>query len=144
MRRCSQRWTMEPRTRFRKWRADPECGLSVLMTRMSAMTITLALLTSAAPAPAQDTDAGPPLGRLVDVGGRRLHLHCSGSVTPTVVIEAGASAFAIDFALVQPEVARATQVCSYDRAASGWSDARPDVETPIRVVRDLRALLGGG
>jgi pimeloyl-ACP methyl ester carboxylesterase len=105
------------------------------------MTITLALLTSAAPAFSQDTVAGPPLGRLIDVGGRRLHLHCSGSGPPTVVIEAGASAFAIDFALVQPEVAKVTRVCSYDRAGSGWSDARPDVETPIRVVRDLRSLL---
>jgi pimeloyl-ACP methyl ester carboxylesterase len=111
------------------------------MTRTSFLTITLALLTSAAPAFSQGIDAGPPLGRLIDVGGRRLHLHCSGSGAPTVVIEAGASAFAIDFALVQPEVAKATRVCSYDRAGSGWSDARPDVETPIGVVRDLRALL---
>ena len=60
---------------------------------------------------------------------------------PTVVIEAGASSFAIDFALVQPEVAKATRVCSYNRAGSGWSNERPDVETPIRVVRELRALL---
>jgi pimeloyl-ACP methyl ester carboxylesterase len=111
------------------------------MMRTSLLTITLALLTSVAPTFSQDTDAGPPLGRLVDVGGRRLHLHCSGSGAPTVVIEAGASAFAVDFALVQPEVAKATRVCSYDRAGSGWSDARPDVETPSRVVRDLRALL---
>jgi pimeloyl-ACP methyl ester carboxylesterase len=63
------------------------------------------------------------------------------AIARTVVIEAGASSFAIDFALVQPEVATATRVCAYDRAGSGWSDARPDVETPIRVVRDLRALL---
>jgi pimeloyl-ACP methyl ester carboxylesterase len=105
------------------------------------MRITLALLSLAAPALGQDTDAGPPLGRLVDVGGRRLHLHCSGSASPTVVIEAGASSFAIDFALVQPEIAKATRVCSYDRAGSGWSEARSDVETPIRVVRDLGALL---
>jgi pimeloyl-ACP methyl ester carboxylesterase len=103
--------------------------------------MTLALLTSAAPALMQDTDAGPPLGRLFDVGGRRLHLHCSGSAAPTIVIEAGASAFAIDFALLQPEVSKATRVCSYDRAGGGWSDARPDVETPIRVVRDLKTLL---
>lgn len=115
------------------------------MTRPSLLAITLALLTSAAPIRAQvltpDTDAGPPLGRMVDVGGRRLHLHCSGGAAPTVVIEAGASSFAIDFALVQPAVAKETRVCSYDRAGSGWSDARLDVETPIRVVRDLRALL---
>lgn len=110
------------------------------MTRTSIVMIILAL-TSAAPALTQDTDAGSPLGRLVDIGGRRLHLHCSGSASPTVVVEAGASSFAIDFALVQPPAAKTTRVCSYDRAGSGWSDARPDVETPIRVVRDLRALL---
>jgi pimeloyl-ACP methyl ester carboxylesterase len=78
----------------------------------------------------------------VDIGGRRLHIHCTGSGSPTVVIEAGASAFAIDWTLVQPDVARARRVCSYDRAGSGWSDARPDVETPARVVADLHALLG--
>jgi pimeloyl-ACP methyl ester carboxylesterase len=56
------------------------------------------------------------------VGGRKLHLHCTGSGSPTVVIEAGGSSFAIDFALVQPEIARNNRVCSYDRAGHGWSD----------------------
>jgi pimeloyl-ACP methyl ester carboxylesterase len=90
---------------------------------------------------AQVPDVGPPPGRLVDIGGRRLHLHCTGSGSPTVVIEAGASAFALDFALVQPEVAKTTRVCAYDRAGSGWSERRPDVDTPIRVIEDLSALL---
>jgi pimeloyl-ACP methyl ester carboxylesterase len=102
---------------------------------LTPAVITLAQNTAGA------TDPGQPLGRLVDVGGRRLHLHCMGSGSPTVVIEAGASSFAIDFALVQPEIAKMTRVCSYDRAGSGWSDQRKDVETPTRVIRDLRALL---
>lgn len=101
--------------------------------------VVLACVSLAVPAVAQDI--GPPLGLLVDVGGRRLHLHCTGNGSPTVVIEAGASSFAIDFALVQPEVSKTTRVCSYDRANSGWSDMRPDVDTPIRVIRDLRTLL---
>jgi pimeloyl-ACP methyl ester carboxylesterase len=96
-------------------------------------------VTLVAPTTAQDVES--PLGRLVDIGNRRLHLHCTGSGSPTVVIEAGASSFAIDFSLVQPGVSKTTHVCSYDRAGSGWSDARPDVETPIRVIRDLRTLL---
>lgn len=86
-------------------------------------------------------DAGAPLGRLVDIGGRRLHLHCTGTGSPTVVIEAGASSFSVDFSLVQPEVSKTTRVCSYDRAGSGWSDARSDVETPLRVIRDLSTVL---
>ncbi|HEX5107692.1 MAG TPA: alpha/beta hydrolase [Vicinamibacterales bacterium] len=90
---------------------------------------------------AQAIDIGPPPGRLVDVGGRKLHLHCTGSGSPTVVLEAGASAFAIDWALVQPEIARTQRVCSYDRAGSGWSDPRKEVETPARIVADLHAAL---
>jgi pimeloyl-ACP methyl ester carboxylesterase len=110
----------------------------------AAVAALLLMLGLGASALAQPLDPGPPPGRFVDIGGRRLHLHCTGSGSPTVVIEAGASAFAIDFALVQPEIARTTRVCSYDRAGSGWSDPRPDVETPIRVIRDLRALLDLG
>jgi pimeloyl-ACP methyl ester carboxylesterase len=108
------------------------------MRRMLSSWVMVAGL--AASATAQDGLETPP-GRLVDIGGRRLHLHCTGSGSPTVVIEAGASAFAIDFSLVQPGVLRTTRVCSYDRAGSGWSDARPDVDTPIRVIRDLRTVL---
>ena len=90
---------------------------------------------------AQAIDIGPAPGRLIDIGGRRLHINCAGSGSPTVVLEAGASSFAIDWSLVQPEVAKSTRVCSYDRAGSGWSDARPTVDTPPRVVEDLRAAL---
>ena len=108
---------------------------TVALLALSALTPRLVSLQ------AQASEVGRPLGRLVDVGGRRLHLHCMGSGSPTVVIEAGASSFAIDFSLLQPNIAQGTRVCSYDRAGSGWSDQRPDVETPIRVVRDLRTVL---
>lgn len=90
---------------------------------------------------AQQTDIGPPLGRLVDIGGRKLHLNCTGTGTPTVLLGAGASSFAIDWFLVQSEAAMNNRGCSYDRAGSGWSQPRPDVETPRRVVTDLHALL---
>ena len=108
---------------------------------MRRMLSSLAVFASLVAPTTTQNEVGSPLGRLVDIGGRRLHLHCTGSGSPTVVVEAGASSFAIDFSLVQPDVSRTTRVCSYDRAGSGWSDARPDVETPIRVIRDLRTLL---
>jgi len=108
---------------------------------MRRMLSSLAVFASLVAPTATQNEVGSPLGRLVDTGSRRLHLHCTGSASPTVVIEAGASSFAIDFSLVQPDVSTTTRVCSYDRAGSGWSDARPDVETPIRVIRDLRTLL---
>lgn len=88
---------------------------------------------------AQPADIGTPLGQLIDIGGRNLHFHCTGSGAPTVILEAGASSFAIDWALVQPELARSHRVCSYDRAGFGWSDARPGTETPAKIVADLHA-----
>src|SRR5687767_11067489 len=109
---------------------------------MKLWTIAFATLVAGVSVAAQQIDIGPPPGRLVDVGGgRRLHVNCTGSGSPTVVLEAGASSFAIDWSLVQPEVAKSTRVCSYDRAGSGWSDARPNVDTPRRVIDDLRAAL---
>lgn len=98
-------------------------------------------LLAAAPLSAQTKDIGPAPGRLVDVGGRKLHLHCTGAGAPTVVLEAGASAFAIDWSLVQPEIARTNRVCSYDRAGHGWSDPAKAVTTPERVALDLHAAL---
>jgi pimeloyl-ACP methyl ester carboxylesterase len=71
---------------------------------------------------AQSVDIGSPPGRLVDIGGRKIHLICKGSGSPTVILEAGASSFAIDWTLVQLEIARTNRVCSYDRPGMGWSD----------------------
>lgn len=89
---------------------------------------------------AQSPELPPPPGRLIDVGGRRLHILCSGSGSPTVVLEAGASSFAIDWTLVQRELAATTRVCSYDRAGMGWSDAGT-LESRVRTARDLHRLL---
>jgi pimeloyl-ACP methyl ester carboxylesterase len=83
----------------------------------------------------------PPPGRLVDIGGRKLHLFCSGQGSPTIILAAGGGAFSIDWALVQPKVAGTTRVCSYDRAGLGWSDPGPAEETVEETVGDLHLLL---
>jgi pimeloyl-ACP methyl ester carboxylesterase len=90
---------------------------------------------------AQQAEIGPPPGDLINIGGRRLHLYCLGAGSPTVILEAGGGAFALDWALVQPEIASTTRVCSYDRARYGWSDPSPQAETPESVAKDLHALL---
>lgn len=84
----------------------------------------------------------PPPGKLVDIGGRKLHLYCSGEGSPAVVLVAGGGAYSIDWALVQPGVAETTRVCSYDRAGLGWSDSGPEDETVEQTVSDLHAALG--
>jgi pimeloyl-ACP methyl ester carboxylesterase len=76
--------------------------------------------------PLAQVEATPkPPGRLVDIGGYRLHLDCTGKGSPTVVLAAGAGDFSVDWALVQPSVSKITRVCSYDRAGEAWSDAGP-------------------
>jgi len=88
--------------------------------------------------PARELPAAP--GRLIDVGGRRMHLLCSGAGTPTVVLEAGASSFAIDWTLVQREVSKTNRICSYDRAGMGWSDPTTPTNRASSAV-DLHTLL---
>lgn len=61
-----------------------------------------------------------------------------------MVPESGAGSFSIDWALVQPEVAKITRVCSYDRAGYGWSDAGPEWDTVEQVTHDLDAVLKNG
>lgn len=100
-----------------------------------------ALLCHAAAVDAQQQDLAQAPGMLVDIGGRRLHIICSGRGAPTVVLEAGASSFAIDWTLVQREVARTNRVCSYDRAGMGWSDAAPNSARANESL-DLKQLLG--
>jgi pimeloyl-ACP methyl ester carboxylesterase len=108
----------------------------------SQLAVLITLATSAhLHAQANPSAAYPPPGRLVDIGGRKLHLHCSGQSTPTVILVAGGDAFAIDWALAQPKIAGTTRVCSYDRAGLGWSDPGPAEETVEETVDDLHRLL---
>lgn len=83
----------------------------------------------------------PPPGNLVDVGGYHLHTNCSGEGKPTVVIDSGLGDFSLGWSLVQPEVAKFTRVCTYDRAGYGWSDLGPKPRTSQQIVRELHALL---
>ena len=69
-----------------------------------------------------DATRYPPPGQLVDVGGYRMHISCMGTGTPTVVLNSGAGGFSAEWSLVQPELAKTTRVCAFDRAGLGWSE----------------------
>ena len=90
---------------------------------------------------ARADDAPLPIGQMVDIGGRKLHIHCTGRGAPTVVIENGGAAFSFDWELVQPEVERFTRICTYDRAGYAWSDVGPEFDTFDQSVQDLHILL---
>lgn len=88
----------------------------------------------------QQPNYSPP-GKLVDIGGYKLHLNCTGKDGPTVVLIAGAGDFSLDWELVQPDVARFTRVCSYDRAGLAWSDPGPTPRTMRQDAHELHWLL---
>lgn len=88
--------------------------------------------------------AHPPAGRLIDVGGHRLHLSCSGSGSPTVVLEPGGGEMSAVLGWIAPAVASDTRVCVYDRAGRGWSQPAESRQDADRIAADLRTLLHRG
>ncbi len=89
----------------------------------------------------KDKQQYPPLGQMVDVGGYRLHLYCTGQGSPTVVLESGLAGPALQWALVQQKLEKTARVCSYDRAGLGWSDVGPAPRTSQQMVNELHTLL---
>src|SRR3712207_9386654 len=81
-------------------------------------------------------------GQMVDVGGYHLHINCVGTGSPTVVIDAGLGDWSASWSSgVQPEAARSTRVCAYDRAGMGWSERGPLPRTAERFAEELHTLL---
>jgi len=93
----------------------------------------------------KDSRRFPQEGRSVALGagfpGVSLSLNCTGNGTPTVILESGLGVPAAGWGLVQPEIAKFTRVCSYDRAGYGWSSAGPMPRTTAEIVKELHALL---
>ena len=86
----------------------------------------------------------PPPGRLVEVGGRRLHVYCAGTTNgPTVVIEAGSGNDSTLWGGIVAHVASFARACSYDRAGLGWSDPASVPMTFDDRANDLHAMLSG-
>jgi pimeloyl-ACP methyl ester carboxylesterase len=90
---------------------------------------------------AADQRAHPVPGQSYDVGGYRLHLHCTGSGGPTVVLSSGLGATSANWARIAPAVAGSTRVCAYDRAGQGWSEDAPSERDGLEAAADLHTLL---
>lgn len=83
----------------------------------------------------------PHPGRLVKAGRHQLHIYCTGEGTPTIVLEAPATGMSASWGWVQPRLASATRVCSYDRAGLGWSEWGTTTFDPAAVPVQLHTLL---
>ena len=89
----------------------------------------------------RDARRYPPPGRLVDVGGHRLHLVCIGSGSPLVMFEVSGFSNSTSFSTARAALAGRTRVCTYDRMGIGWSDPAPAAVSAGALVDDLRRLL---
>jgi len=105
------------------------------MKGLAGIVVLLCAISAAA------LDEPRPTGELISVGSRKLHIHCTGTGTPTVIVENGGAVFSFDWELVQPQVARFTRICTYDRAGYAWSDPGPEFDTFDQARHDLHVLL---
>lgn len=83
-------------------------------------------------------------GQLVDVDGHKMHIYCTGVIQsnfPTVILDAGNGRSALDWSLVQPELAKTMRVCSFDRPGYGWSELAPTPRTGKNIVDEEKKML---
>lgn len=118
-------------------------GCLIWLGRIMVSIIGLALVGAIyeSLAEAADAKAYPPPGEMVDVGGYRLHINCTGTGSPTVIIDAGLGDWSTGWGFVQPEVAKTTRVCTYDRAGWAWSEAGPLPRDATQFAKELHTLL---
>jgi pimeloyl-ACP methyl ester carboxylesterase len=89
-----------------------------------------------------DRDFRPP-GKMVDVGGIRMHIHCAGEGSPTILLEAGSMGFSTSWAVggVFDRLQSITRVCAYDRSGLGWSESSPSEVTIASRLAELEGML---
>ena len=121
----------EMHSRARVWLLDP---VLVILMLLALGGVYERIGESTAPAVAMR-------GQLVNVGPYRLHLECTGSGGPTVILEPGGGGSAATMGLIAPAVARNTRVCVYDRAGRGWSDFAASPPDGAQIATDLHTLL---
>jgi pimeloyl-ACP methyl ester carboxylesterase len=122
----------QPSSRLQPWLLYPVFGvLALAAVGGGYQTLRSATEHAAAPLAGQ---------RLLDVGGRRLNIRCTGSGSPTVILEPGLGESASAMSRwIASDVARTTTVCVYDRVGHGRSDAAP--ANQVNAARDLHVLL---
>jgi len=109
--------------------------MAIIMPTWTSLLVAALLTQNVAPSDP------PPLGKLVDIGGYRIHLNCTGKGKQTVILSPGAGDFSFVWSLVQAKVSGFARVCSYDRAGSAWSDPGPVPRTMRQEAYEVRSAL---
>lgn len=119
-----------------KWTKRIMAGLLILVLLLTALSY-----TAGAFAKRQLARENLMPGQLTYVGEYDMHIYCTGEGSPTVILEAGLNDFFVSWSKVQPEIAKVTRICSYDRAGLGWSEASPYPRTSDMMAQELHTLL---
>lgn len=130
------RQNQQPRRRLTVWTGRVLIGLLLALLVLAVIGASYQAIATA-----RDARAFPLLGKLVDVGGYKLHLYCLGAGAPTVVTENGLGGSSPDWSLVQQAISQNTRICSYDRAGAGWSEVGPEPRTSQQIANELHTLL---
>ena len=131
--------TAKPRSRVSIWLKRIALWLVIGIGSLAAIGAVYQLIATAV-----DQRTFLPPGQMIDVGGYSLHLNCTGQNAegqPTVILEPGLGATSSVWAWIQPEVAKTTRVCAYDRAGMGWSDPGPAPRDAQHIATELHTLL---
>lgn len=113
----------------------------VVFVLLVVVAIALAGLVYESNAEVRDRRLTPLPGTLVDVAGRKMHIDCMGEGSPAVILNSGLGDTYLSWMKVQPQIAKFTRVCSYDRAGLGYSDPSSEPRTSKVVAEELHALL---
>jgi len=128
------------RRRLLLWVGRILLGLLVMLAALAVIGASYQAIATA-----RDARAFPPPGQLIDVGGYNMHIVCTGpqnTGNPTVILDHVGAANVAQWALVQPEIAKTTRVCAYDRAGFGWSERGPKPRDARQSMDELHTLLG--
>lgn len=115
--------------------------ISIYHIGIFVLSLIAALFLYQMTATAIDDYKYPPIGKLIDIGGCKLHLNTSGVGDVTIVCDAGLSGTSLGWSLVQEEVSKFARICSYDRAGYAWSDPPISKRTSINIANELHLLL---
>ena len=97
---------------------------------------------TATSAPRTATAPGGTIDGVFKIDGERgLYVRCTGTGSPTVVMEGGDGDTSESYAFAEPEVSKVTRACVYDRANLGRSDPAPGPRGLDDLVGDLELLL---
>jgi len=128
--------TVLPATEPRPWRRIIVRSFLILGTLLAITGFLYENISEA-----RDRRFHPMPGRLVDVGGYKMHINCGGQGIPAVILDSGLGDSYVSWRKVQPQIAKFTQVCSYDRAGLGYSESSPHPRTSKVMAEELHTLL---